>query len=138
MKKFNENLNGMFLSEAMSGKIIESNLSLTLNVEAVGTEFKIQSSQSKPRTDGRFSLEVEFSERKEATVKTDRPELKNLIVELFDHPDTPEWLRDAMWEEINSKTSIDAYDPDQIKLMLKYANFEKRELNFSRRGQNES
>lgn len=63
------------------------------------------------------------SKKQSKNESVNRIEVENLIVELFEHPASPEWLLDAMWDVLSSHSTISANNPEYVRLMLKFTNF---------------
>ena len=54
-------------------------------------------------------------------------EVKDLIIEIISHPDSPYWLKDAVWHSINDHSSIDAFDPVNVRSMMEFTNWNDTE-----------
>ena len=59
---------------------------------------------------------------------TDRKwtDLDELIVAIFEHPDAPYWMKDALWEAINDHSYIDSFDPAFVRVMLFFCSFDDK------------
>lgn len=50
-------------------------------------------------------------------------EVKNLVISIFEHPEAAYWLKDAIWNAINDNCTIDAFDSDNVRLMMEFTDW---------------
>lgn len=54
-------------------------------------------------------------------------DVQDLVERLIIHPQTPEWLRDTVWEKVNSRADIDPYDENFVRVMVDSVNWDVEE-----------
>jgi predicted outer membrane protein len=54
-------------------------------------------------------------------------DVQDLVERLLIHPKTPEWLKDVVWEVVNDRSNMDAYDENYVRVMVDSVNWDVEE-----------